>query len=72
MGMGMEDKPRSGGDMWNTDKNWNGGNRVQQMPGMRSSPSWDEPPGIMGDRAGGWGSGAGARPNISKDILNEA
>ena len=70
MGMGMEDKPRSGGDMWNTDKNWNGGNRVQQMPGMRSSPSWDEPPGMMGDRAGGWGSGAGARPNISKDIWN--
>ena len=76
---GLEDNKPRGGDtgMWGGgDKNWGGGGAggrgVQQMPGMRSSPSWDDGPGgpgMMGDRAAsaGWG-GAGARPNVSKEI----
>ena len=68
---GMDDKPRPGGDMWNDNKNnWNNGNRAQQMPGgMRSSPSWDDGPGMMGgDRNGGWGGAgpAGNRPGDNK------
>ena len=63
--------------MWGGgDKSWGGGGAggrgVQQMPGMRNSPSWDDGPGgpgMMGDRAntGGWG-GASARPNVGKDM----
>ena len=65
-GGGWDEKPR---DMWGGDKsNWSG-SRVQQMPGIRSSPSWDEP-GMMGDRTGGWGGPGAGRPNVAKDIWN--
>ena len=89
-GAGLEDaKPRSaagpGAGMWSSDgdKSWGGGRAgAPQLPGMRSSPSWEDGPGgaaggMMPDRAGGWGAGgpgaaggAGVRPNVSKEIWN--
>ena len=67
----MEEKqPRagSGGDMWSDNKsNWSNGNRLQTIPGMRSSPSWDESP-VMADR--NWGGPSGARPGaVTKDFI---
>ena len=78
-GGGLEaDSKRPQGDagMWGQgDKStWGqggGGQRGQQMPGIRSSPSWEDGPGgpgMMGDRGQGWG-GAGARSQgVSKEI----
>ena len=54
--------------MWSDNKNnWNG-NRLQTIPGMRSSPSWDESPaGIMGDR--NWGSSGARSGPVTKDFI---
>ena len=70
----MEEKQARGGsagDVWSDNKNnWNG-NRLpggHNIPGMRSSPSWDEPPaGMMGDR--NWGSSGGRPGAVTKDFI---
>merc|ERR1719244_1268648 len=59
----MDEKNRDNGMGWSGESSWNG-NRKQQMPGLRSSPSWDEPGGMMPER--GWGGG---RPNVTKDMI---
>ena len=69
----MEEKAARGGsagDMWSDNKNnWNG-NRLpggHNIPGMRSSPSWDESPaGMMGDR--NWGGSGGRQGAATKDF----
>jgi len=68
-GWGLDEKNRDNGMGWGGENSWNNGNRKQQMPGgLRSSPSWDEPGGMMPDR--GWGgSGGGGRPTVSKDMI---
>jgi len=62
-GWNMDEKNRDNGMGWSGENSWNG-NRKQQMPGLRSSPSWDEPGGMMPER--GWGGG---RPNVTKDMI---
>ena len=75
-GWGIDDaKPRDpmgGGGGWGDGaNNWSNNPR---KPGMRTSPSWDDPPGMTGgpgdQRGGGWGPGPNRVPhNISKDMI---